>query len=57
MGDEPPSTIDLSHMSFWVRAYDLLLNYRNKETTTLIRSKIGIFFNRVLGGYKVGKIP
>lgn len=46
MGDEQPSTIDLSHMPFWVRAYDLPLNCRNKETTALIGSKVGVFLTK-----------
>lgn len=42
-GEVQPSAIDLSHMPFWVRAYDLRLNCRNKETITLFESKVGVF--------------
>lgn len=41
IGDEQPSSIDLSHTPFWVRAFDLPLKSRGKETTLVLGNKIG----------------
>lgn len=38
-GVEQSSLVELSKTQFWIRAYDLLLNYRNKEIVSLLTCK------------------
>lgn len=42
-GDEQPSDLDLSRVSFWVRVYDLLLKFRSEAIAKKLGGVIGLF--------------
>lgn len=43
MGSEQPSSINLIHASFWIRAYDLPINCLNKRTAQVLADRMGSF--------------
>lgn len=51
-GEEQLSSIELSHTPFWVRAYNLPLNYRNKEVALILSIKVGMFLSEDQGEFK-----
>lgn len=54
-GNEQPSTIKLAYTPFWVRAYDLPLNVKKKETACMLGNKVGKFIMKDLDDTRWGR--